>query len=150
MKKGFNFFSCFCCLLFLVIFSGSATAQKNETKTECQPIICAISNYYECFSGGGCQPKSAVELEAPQFFKILLKKKEIVLLGKTSKKNTSKIKTLARINDLIILQGLESGNAKRKGGVGWTISINEKTGEMILTVSGHETGYVGMGMCTVY
>ena len=98
-----------------------------------------------------CQQKSAAELNAPQFFKILLDKKEIVLLGRgDNEKQVSEIQNLALINGVIIIQGAESGNANRKDGIGWTISINEKTGKMVFTASGNETGYVGMEMCMVY
>jgi hypothetical protein len=141
----------FCCLLLIVVGGGTATAQGTKTKKKVKPIICAVSNYYECSLDDGCQQKSAVELNAPQFFKLLLDKKEIHLLGRSAGENqVSKIKNLTLVNGVIIIQGAESGNSDRKDGIGWTISINEKTGKMAFTASGDETGYVGMGMCTVY
>ncbi len=147
MISGF----CFFLLLLAVGIASPAAAQKNKSTTKTRPIICAISNYYECSLEDGCQQKSAAELNAPQFFKILLDRKEIVLLGRNDdEKQVSKIKSLALVNGVIIIQGAESGTADRKGGIGWTISINEKTGKMAFTASGNETGYVGMGMCTVY
>jgi len=151
--KNFSSFGFCCCLLLLLTFgaAGPVAAGKQASKSKVRPIICAISNYYECLPAGGCQAKSAVELEAPAFFKILLDKKEIMLLGQAAGNGrVSKIKVLDQLGDTIILQGMESGSAKRRSGVGWTISINEKTGAMVLTVSSGEAGYVGMGMCTAY
>ena len=141
----------FCCLLLMATGGGTAAAQGTRAKAKVKPIICAVSNYYDCSLEKGCQRKTAAELKAPQFFKILLDKKEIVLLGREdNEKQVSKIKSLALVNGVVIIQGMESGNAGRKSGIGWTISINEKTGKMAFTASGDETGYVGMGMCTVY
>jgi hypothetical protein len=42
---------------------------------------------------------------------------------------------------MLILQGVENGK-------GWTLSINETTGKMVLTVSGDEEGFVAFGVCT--
>ncbi|MCK4838435.1 MAG: hypothetical protein KAS94_06495 [Desulfobulbaceae bacterium] len=53
----------------------------------------------------------------------------------------SHIRNKASLGGMLILQGVENGK-------GWTLSINETTGKMVLTVSGDEEGFVAFGVCT--
>jgi len=144
-------FACglFCCLLLIVTAgSGRASQNRQNDRDNSKPIICAITSYYECNAKQGCSVRSAEELDAPRFFKIWINKKEIELLGSPGKRSrTSKIREETMINGIVILQGFESGG--KNGAVGWTISINSRTGGLTLTASGDEVGYIGIGTCTV-
>jgi hypothetical protein len=37
-----------------------------------------------------------------------------------------------------------------RDGIGWSLSIDEENGEMVLTGSGDEVAFVIFGACTVY
>jgi len=50
------------------------------------------------------------------------------------------IKEQVSMDGMLILQGVENGR-------GWTLSIAEATGKMVLTVSGDEEGFVVFGAC---
>ena len=50
------------------------------------------------------------------------------------------IKNRQQIEGMLILQGAENGR-------GWSMTIDEKSGEMTLTVSGDQVGFVVFGAC---
>jgi hypothetical protein len=55
-------------------------------------------------------------------------------------KVASAIKNQQQLDGTLILQGTENGR-------GWSMAINEKSGEMTLTVSGDQVGFVVFGAC---
>jgi len=135
-----------CCLL-LAVGAGNLCAAEKSSK-DIKPIICTITRYYECNAENGCVARSAEELDAPRFFRIWIEKKEIELLGAPGKKNCiSKIQEEKMINGIVILQGCEPSG--KHGAVGWTISINSRTGKLTFTASGDEVAWTGIGVCTV-
>ncbi len=142
--------SFFCCLLLLAAGAGNGLAAQNgkSGKNNAKPIICTITNYYECNAETGCVARSAKELDAPRFFKIWIKDKKIELLGSPGKKyRISRIDDEVMINGIVVLQGIESKG--KHGAIGWTISINSQTGGLTFSASGDEVGYIGIGACTV-
>ena len=48
-----------------------------------------------------------------------------------------------------IIQGAEDGAEGVKDGLGWSIAINETTGEMVIIGSGDDVGFVFFGACTL-
>ncbi len=137
-------------LLSLLSMPVGVFAQKGKNSNG-NMLICAISNFFECDVDTGCVPRTASELNAPQFLKIDIGKKAITPVGVApSDRHVSKIVSMAEIDGMIILQGMEDGDAKRKDGVGWSISMVEDTGEMTITASGRGAGFVGLGACSTY
>jgi len=60
-------------------------------------------------------------------------------------RRTSEIERVEHIEDKLILQGAEEGNAN--DGLGWSMAISKKTGKMVLTASGDGIAYVVFGAC---
>ena len=50
------------------------------------------------------------------------------------------IKNQQQLDGMLILQGAENGR-------GWSMAIDEKSGEMTLTVAGDQVGFVVFGAC---
>ncbi len=136
-------------LLVFWLCASNCIAADNGHK-EIKPVICAINTLYECDGLSGCQQRTPEELNVPNFLKILIDRKEIHPAGAVTKdSHTSRILNISRIDGMIIMQGVEDGDAKQKDGVGWTISINETSGKMAITASGQEEAFVGLGACFV-
>lgn len=135
----------------VLLIGNAAFAASSDDGKHSQALICAISTFFECNFENGCQIKTAEELNAPRFLKIMVDEKKIVPIGKTpDDTHISKIINLARIDGMLILQGVEDGDADKCDGVGWTISISEDTGRLSITASGHEVGFTGLGACSTY
>ncbi len=137
--------------LLLVLWIGvNVCIASDKSHKEIKPIICAINTLYECDGLSGCQQRSPEELNVPNFLKIFIDKREIHPAGAVTRgSHISKILNIARLDGMIIMQGVEDGDANQKDGVGWTISINETSGKMAITASGQEEAFVGLGACFV-
>ena len=59
------------------------------------------------------------------------------------------IQSIQHLDKKIILQGAQDGSKDARDGVGWTVTIMEDTGRMVLTASGDMVGFVGFGACTL-
>jgi len=51
------------------------------------------------------------------------------------------------VNGKLILQGTDAGLKDEANGGGYTMSINQTYGNMVLTVAGQDVAFVGMGAC---
>jgi hypothetical protein len=60
---------------------------------------------------------------------------------------TSSITGSAVVQDKLVLQGTDSGLKGEPGGGGWSMSINQTYGTMILTTTAQDVAFVGMGAC---
>ena len=104
-------------------------------------LICAAIDTMHCQGSSDCIQGSAQEINIPLFFH--LDTKEMVVRRDTGEgtERTSKIDDLKRENGQILLQGIEDG-------LGWTLLINEASGNMTLTASGNDEAFVVFGACT--
>ena len=51
------------------------------------------------------------------------------------------------VDGKLILQGAEDGYEKMRDGLGWTMAISEESGQVVLTASGEQVGFVIFGAC---
>lgn len=149
MKYFFIFSACICFSAMITFWSDPVSAQEDNGSIK--PLICTVGSYFECEPGKGCVSMTAEGLNAPRFMKILLDDKKIIPMGRAPEDtHASKIRTMVLIDGAIIIQGFEDGDPGKRDGVGWSVSIDQKTGRMALTASGQDTGFVGLGACTTY
>jgi len=52
------------------------------------------------------------------------------------------------VDGRLILQGAEDGLEGVRDGIGWSLSIDETSGDMVLTGSGADVAFVIFGACT--
>jgi len=107
---------------------------------ESKPISCDIIRTIECGQGGECQVGTAESIGMPQTLKINFKDEIISGMGKDQKVRTTKIQNLERVEDKLILHGIQNGKA-------WSMVITEATGKMTLSVSDNQVGYIVFGLC---
>jgi hypothetical protein len=110
------------------------------------PLICAVIDAVECLPGGTCQERTLAEINLPRFLNIDFEK-EMITGSEESGLNT-KIERKESVQGMTFLQGSEEGTAGAKDSVGWTIAISEDTGEAVVTISGHQVGFVVFCNCT--
>jgi len=130
-------------LLMLVIISPAGAGDFGKADR----LICAVVDVHECLPGGGCEETTAKEINLPQFFKIDIKKKHIKGIRPGGAESEARINSLQHLDGKIILQGVQDGLKDERDGVGWTVSIMEDTGGMVLTASGDMVGFVAFGSC---
>jgi hypothetical protein len=104
----------------------------------------------ECVPGGSCQRVSAEDAGIPRFLRIDFAGQQITRTRPNGDDVSSEIERSETVDGRLILQGAEDGFEGVRDGIGWSLSIDEENGEMVLTGSGDEVAFVIFGACTVY
>lgn len=113
------------------------------------PLLCVPITVIECDAGAACETLTIEEVDLPQFVVIDFKEKLIKPTQDTGMTNTSKIASLSDIDGKLILQGAEDGRKDEKDGTGWTISIEQETGKLVMAAAGDQVAFVIHGACTL-
>lgn len=129
----------------LAVIAASAEAALEDRK----PFICASNEVFECASGADCQRMAPEAIDAPAMLLVDTEKNDIGPLPQREAGPASTIERMERIDNKLILQGAEDGREGVRDGLGWTLSVAEDTGRMVLTASGEDVGFVIFGICTV-
>ena len=101
----------------------------------------------ECTPDSGCRTVTIDSLDLPRFLKIDLNQKTIGRVSESDARPDSVIERMERVDGKLILQGAEDGYESVRDGLGWTISIAEDTGKVVMTASGDQVAFVVFGAC---
>ena len=115
-----------------------------------KPLLCSSVTVNECLPNGACEHVMASAINAPDFFRIDVKKKNVAgaKAGKDRPKN--KIDSAKVLGDKLYVQGKDNGvEGVRDDGLAWSVSIDQASGDMVLTASGDEVAFVIFGSCIV-
>ena len=115
-----------------------------------EPVICAAANIMECFPDGNCERIDAEDAGIPRFFRIDFEAKKITRTRPNGDDISSQIDRSEVVDGRLILQGAEDGFEGVKDGIGWSVSIDEESGSLVLTGSGDDVAFAIFGACTVY
>jgi hypothetical protein len=110
--------------------------------------LCSTVDLVECLPGGNCQQVTHDSINAPKFLKINFKEKSISKPDVGEKRLNTIIERIERVDGKLILQGAEDGIEGVRDGLGWSMAISEDSGNMVLTGSGDQVGFVIFGACT--
>jgi hypothetical protein len=105
-----------------------------------KPLVCAMIEAFECGPLTGCESGTPESNGLSRFLRVDVSEKE-VRTTKESQGRTSKIERVDHADGVLLLSGTQSGR-------GWTLSINESTGYMVLSVAGDQIAFVVFGACT--
>jgi hypothetical protein len=134
-------------VVFLVLAVISPAGAGDFGKAD--RLLCSVIDVHQCLPGEACIETTALEVNLPQFYWFDLKKKRIKGIRTGGAESTATIQTIQRLDEKIILQGVQDGHKDVRDGVGWTVSITQDTGEMALTASGDMVGFIAFGACTL-
>jgi len=136
------------CLGVVAVLGMASSAHAVVDGSE--PVICASADVMECVPGGSCQRINAVEAGIPRFLRIDFAGQKITRTRPNGDDVSSEIERSETVDGRLILQGAEDGFEGVRDGIGWSLSIDEENGKMVLTGSGNEVAFVIFGACTVY
>lgn len=109
-------------------------------------LVCTVHRLYECDGYLGCQLVPAATADDIRHLEFDFADKT-VRLEHWDAGLTSSIDRVATVDENLIVQGVDSGHAMQADGAGWTLSVDRKYGTMVLTVSGRDVAFVGLGSC---
>lgn len=102
-----------------------------------KPLLCATQSALDCARGDDCAAGLPEEIGAPSFMRIDLAKKSVI-----GPQTTTEILLQDKSGKQLLLQGRESG-------FGWTIVVDQPSGELTVTLTNRNGAYVLYGACTV-
>jgi hypothetical protein len=134
-------------LIVFFIYAGSLSAFAGDFDGS-RSLLCSTVDLVECLPGGNCQQVTHDSINAPKFLKINFKEKSISKPDVGEKRPNTIIERIERVDGKLILQGAEDGIEGVRDGLGWSMAISEDSGNMVLTGSGDQVGFVIFGACT--
>ena len=126
------------------VLASTAHAAVDGSK----PVICAVAEVTECHPDEVCQRVKARDANLPRFLRVDFKAKEITRIDPSGDDLTSEIERRETVDGRLVLQGAEDGSEGERDGIGWSMSIDEASGDMVLTGSGAAVAFVIFGACT--
>lgn len=128
--KRFNFN-----LLAMVLCVAAAPAVAADFDGS-KPLICSAIESHDCGVGSSCLKGLAEDINAPQFIRVDFAGKTLSARGRTTK-----MQRQVRGDGMLVIQGFENSRA-------FSITINEKSGQLVGAIAGNEEGFVIFGACT--
>ncbi len=120
-------------LLSLSLLAFSAAASDFDGS---KPLLCATQAALDCSRGDDCAAGLPEEIGAPAFMRLDLAKKSVI-----GPQTTSEILLQDKSGKQLLLQG-------REAGFGWTIVVDQQSGELTVTLTNRNGAYVLYGACT--
>lgn len=115
-------------LLCAPVFAGTVDGSKRA--------LCTTETLRDCVAGADCLNGLPAEYGAPVSLRLDFTNKQVL-----GEKQKSKIRDFEKKDGQLLLQGREMG-------YGWTIAIEQKSGEMTLSLVNREGAFVLFGRCT--
>jgi hypothetical protein len=131
----------------LAVSAVAAGATAEERLRPDVAVLCAVAEVHQCWKDEPCERVSPASINLPTLYVIDKDAREVRALDIGSGDRVTVVEREEVVNDKRILQGAESGGPAAPEGVGWTVAINERTGDLVLSASGDEVGFVAFGKC---
>jgi len=108
-------------------------------------LICTTIEAVQCLKAPGrnhvCARGLSTGLDVPQFIRLDFAAKRVTATEESGVKETSDIASVGSGNNHLVVQGIDDGH-------GWSIVIEQKTGQMSASAVGDEEGVLVFGACT--
>jgi hypothetical protein len=105
------------------------------------PAVCATNETFDCGPSRQCIADSPEGINMPRLIRLDFAAKKAFSKGMTGEERVAEISGQASQEGKLLLQGVQSG-------FGWTMTISQESGEMVLTIAGEGAGFVIFGTCT--
>ncbi len=128
-----------CMSLGLAVSSAAAAADFDGSRN----LLCVPTDATQCEGAGDCDRVAVEEIGLPRFVNVEFKQKRMrgTVLG--GEEQTTAIQNVVQNpGGRTILQGAENGR-------GWSMTIDQTTGDISLAIAGDDIGYILFGVCTV-
>ncbi len=111
------------------------------------PLLCSVYQLFECDPPNACAAVTPDEIQGVSHLTIDFSKKIITKAGEVSVQKSNIMSIETDVDGKLIIQGIEDGEAEVRDGAGWTISIMDPEGTMVMAVAGDGFAVVGLDAC---
>ncbi len=113
-----------------------------------QRLLCAASEIMVCEPVTGCERVTAESVNAPRFILIDPASKTMTGVRPELDQRSSAIENSENLDGKFIIQGIEDGREDIRDGLGWTLTVSEERGTMVLAAAAEDAAYTVFGACT--
>jgi hypothetical protein len=105
-------------------------------------LLCVPTDAIQCEGAGDCRRVAVEEVNLPRFVNVEFKKKRLrgTVLG--GEETRTAIGNVHSADGRTILQGAENNR-------GWSMTIDQTTGDMSAAIAGDDIGFILFGVCQV-
>ena len=128
----------------LAIAGPAAAADYFDGK---KPLLCNVHQLFECDAPNDCRAVTPEEINAFAHLNIDFDKKLVTRAGVESPQKSPIENVETRVDGKLIIQGIEDGSPDARDGAGWSISIMNPEGTMVMAAAGDGFAVVGLGAC---
>lgn len=129
----------------LTISAAALAAPFDGGKT----MLCANQYASACNAGSDCATVTIASVNLPDFFLVDTAKKLISATPESGSTSTTAIERVEHLDGKLMLQGADDGIKDVRDGAGWTMSINEASGKMVMSTASDSFAVVVFGACTL-
>ena len=130
------------CVFVAGMFAATAALAEFDGS---EPLVCSFGHVIECDAGSECRAVTNESVDAPDFLKLDFKKKQVVATTAGQDSPPDSIDNLVDLTTHLVVQGVQ-GTSKGDT-LGWSMSIDQETGQMVVTGAGDHAGFVIFGAC---
>jgi len=112
-----------------------------------QGLLCSLYQLYECDHPNQCVSVAPGEIMGMSHLDIDFKKKLVTRAGVESAQKSPIKSVQSGVDGKLIIQGVEDGEEDERDGAGWSISIMDPEGTMVMAIAGDGFGIIGLGAC---
>jgi len=134
-------------ILLAALMSFITTASSASFLDGQTPLLCSVYQLFECDQPNACVAVTPDEIQGVSHLNIDFNKKTITKAGEVSAQKSDIMSIETGVDGKLIIQGIEDGEAEVRDGAGWTISIMDPEGTMVMAVAGDGFAVVGLGAC---
>jgi hypothetical protein len=129
---------------FTSLFTTTASAGYFDGKT---PLLCSVYQLFECDHPNACVAVTPDQVDGVSHLNIDFKAKAVTKVGEESAQKSDIKSVTTDLDGKLILQGVEDGDPDGRDGAGWTISIMDPEGTMVMATAADGFAIVGLGAC---
>ncbi len=134
----------FTIILASLLTAGIADAQFDGSVA----LMCSLGQVVECDYGADCRGVTNDAVDAPDFIMLDFDERVFTSLVAGAQGTADTIDNVVDLDNHLIVQAVQGTSAASGDALGWSASINQTTGRMVLTGSGVNAGFVVFGACT--
>jgi len=110
-----------------------------------EALMCSFGKVIECDAGASCRVVSNDSVDAPDFVKLDFRKMQIVSTTAGEDGPTDDI-SVTDLGSYLVVQGTQGSG--QGDSLGYSLSIDQATGQMVVAGAGENAGFVIFGACT--
>lgn len=110
-----------------------------------EPLLCSFGQVIECDDGAACRVVSHESVDAPDFVKLDFRRNQIVSMTAGESSAADDI-SVTDLGSFLIVQGTQGSG--QGDSLGFSLSIDQATGQLVAAGAGENAGFVIFGACT--